>query len=623
MTTNSFKHFLRTQTKKILFVFIIILTGNISFSQSQTQRPARILFLLDASSSMLGDWTKNETRFKAAARLISTIADSIHAVNPDVAFAVRVFGSQYPAQEKNCFDSRLEVSFSSSNNAQIQTRLNYIQPRGYSPIAWALKETAEKDFTEGNLYAYSIILITDGEESCGGDICATVNTLLSSKISFKPYILSLMDYAPLKQQYDCMGKYLLVTAEKDINNAVKTIIDDNRKILSVKAPGLRATAPRPAPASPAPTVTRSKPAPPAVTEPVKQTPAPSPAPEKVVTPVVTETTPARQKRTLNRVISIKNLRKQNLLYTLPDAEPLKVPKLVIKLADMDPEPPKPRPAIVQPQPGKTPAKPVTTKRTPPKPTTQVTLPYTEISEDAKETSLQIHFTNGQGKVFLTEPKLEFLDSKTKKVIKTAYRNVTAGQPDRIPMQPGTYDISIPGSKAKAENVVIEQGKNKKITIQISRGALAFYYPTAPDRPVKEYVALVSKRFEPGPVVRQRCDEELPYDPANYHIEVNTLPPQMYYIDLDFNSVKLIEILEPGTVHITNASNYGKVQFWYQRGDSFVPFYEMNVSGNAAQQKVEFQPGKYQVRYSNPGQPKLKPEIIVFNVKSNQVTSIEL
>src|SRR5690606_36923637 len=155
MTTNSFKHFLRTQTKKILFVFIIILTGNISFSQSQTQRPARILFLLDASSSMLGDWTKNETRFKAAARLISTIADSIHAVNPDVAFAVRVFGSQYPAQEKNCFDSRLEVSFSSSNNAQIQTRLNYIQPRGYSPIAWALKETAEKDFTEGNLYAYS------------------------------------------------------------------------------------------------------------------------------------------------------------------------------------------------------------------------------------------------------------------------------------------------------------------------------------------------------------------------------------------------------------------------------------------------------------------------------------
>jgi|SRR5690606_18071766 len=200
-------------------------------AQSNNTKPARILFLLDGSSSMLNLWEDSTSRFHTAARIIDKIADSIYQVNPDVAFALRAYGTKFPAQEKNCYDTELEVPFRSRNAAQIQTRLKYLRAQGYSPIAWSLEQAALQDFENSDDYAYSIILITDGGESCGGHICETVEKLLQQKISFQPYILSLVYDAPLRAEYDCLGKFLTVTKEEDIAKAVQVIIDDNKVIL--------------------------------------------------------------------------------------------------------------------------------------------------------------------------------------------------------------------------------------------------------------------------------------------------------------------------------------------------------------------------------------------------------
>ncbi len=610
------------------------------FSQQVEQKPARILFLMDASSSMLNEWKAPETRFKAAARIVSAIVDSIHAVNSDVAFAVRVFGNQYPAQEKNCFDSRLEVPFNLANEGQIKARLQYLNPKGFSPIAWSLKETAEKDFIESDRYAYSIILITDGGESCGGDICATVASLLQKKISFKPYILSLVDYEPLKKQYECLGKYLTVAEEKDIAPAIKTIIGDNRKILTIKSSGLR-QAPQKA-VIPQATPVVVKPVPAIKKEPVVVEPQPVPV-KKEEPPKVTPAEPPvieRPKVKVDRVATNMKLRTMNLLYTLPYGVPVPAPGLKIKFGTDEPKPidkgiipqataPKTktdpaRPAIVEPSLATPKPKIVTSKtiRKPEKKEEQ--LDYIVKTEEAKESTLQIYFTNGQGKFYRTEPRMVIKDSKTGREVKNGYRSITNGEPDPIKLEPGTYDIIIPGAKSKANGVIIEPGKNKKYYIKVSTGSLAFYYPTAPNRPVTEYRALVSKRFEQGPVVKQACDDELPYDPANYHIEINTLPPMILNIDLDFNNVKLISIKEPGTIQISNKNNIGKVQFWYELGDTYVPFHEMNVTGNMAGQKLDFLPGTYQLRYfRGPAGPLAKADIVVFRIKSNMTTTIEL
>src|SRR5690606_10587111 len=113
---------------------------------------------------------------------------------------------------------------------------NSLHPRGVSPIAFSLKEAAEQDLLGEQQNAYSIILITDGGESCGGDICDVVQKLLDKKIFFKPYILSLVDYTPLRQQYACLGTYLNVTNEKEIGTATNTIMESYRKTLQL--PGI-------------------------------------------------------------------------------------------------------------------------------------------------------------------------------------------------------------------------------------------------------------------------------------------------------------------------------------------------------------------------------------------------
>jgi hypothetical protein len=635
----------------VIFFIAVIVFPIRMYAQPEMEKPARILFLVDASSSMLNDWTSSETRFKTASRVISTIVDSIHKVNSDVAFAVRVFGNQYPAQEKNCYDTKLEVPFNLGNDEQIKARLKYLKPLGYSPIAWSLKETAEKDFIQSDQYAYSIILITDGGESCGGDICATVTNLLEKKISFKPYILSLVDYEPLRLQYECLGKYLTVAKEKDIEPVIRTIINDNRKILTIKTSVLRQIPKNVT--KPAVTPVITKPVIPVIKqEPVivKQDPVPVKPVKKEEPPktIVIEEKPIilAKLTPLDRIISLTRPRKMNLLYTLADGNPVKVPKLTNIRFVKDDEPqqitvptpvntpvntnkpavPKNKPGIIEPVTGAVIPKPAPVKTPVRKaePKTQEKLDFVVKVEEAKESTLQIYFTNGQGRFYKTEPKMLIKDSKTGKEIKSIYRNVTGGEPNPIKLEPGTYDIEIPGGRSKASGIVVEAGKNKKYYIKVNNSSLAFYYPTSPNRPVKEFTALVSKRFEPGPVVKQKCDTELPYEPENYHIEINTLPAMILNVDIEFNNVKLISIPETGSVQITNQNAVGKIQFWYQLGDTYVPFHEMVVQGNPATQKIDFLPGLYQVRfYTGPVTPLAKAELIMFRVKSNMTTSIEL
>jgi hypothetical protein len=575
-------------------------------AQQVREKPARILFLLDASGSMNQKWEKQETRFEAASRIILTIMDSIYRVNNEVAFAVRVFGEQYPAAEKNCYDSRLEVPFGYQNRPQVQTRLHYLHPKGFSPIAWSLQETAENDFVQSDQYAYSIILITDGGESCGGDICATVKNLLSKKISFRPYILSLIHYAPMKEQYDCLGTLLTVATEPEISPAIKKIIEDNRKILEVKVMGLKSLSPEPA----------------KKTIPIRKVPLPEIKLAEEATPKqeprLPKPEPAWQRPALPELGSIpviRSLKKLNLLYSLSSVDRVSLRRLPsIRLK------PGPEVAALPPPP---PAK-QAPKTAAPAMTKQEKVVFSVQNEDAAETTLQVYFTNGTGTFYRTEPLMKILDSKTHKEVKSVYRNMAGAEPSPIKIAAGTYDIVIPGSNATAENVQLTEHKSNKVYIKAGRASLAFYYVKNRNRPVKEYQALVSKRFEGGAVVKQQCSEALSYDPTNYHVEINTLPILIYNVDLNFNEVKLVAIPEPGTLQVLNENNMGRVQFWCQRGDSFVPFYEMDVQGHPTMQHIDLLPGNYQVRYfKQPRQPYQKAEVYLFKVASAKTTNITL
>lgn len=198
---------------------------------AQSNKKSRILFLLDASSSMTYNWNAKYSRYEVASNILLKIIDSIYAINPEVEFALRTYGTQKPAAEKNCTDTKLEVPFNLQNALQIKTRLQNIYAYGYSPIAYSLKQAAENEISNIQNYDYSIIFITDGGESCDGDVCKTFQDFILKKIKLKPYIIGLDVNVQLNQLYDCMGNYIAVSDSSDVDKAVKMIVEGNRPIL--------------------------------------------------------------------------------------------------------------------------------------------------------------------------------------------------------------------------------------------------------------------------------------------------------------------------------------------------------------------------------------------------------
>jgi hypothetical protein len=213
----------------IVFPLILFISStSLRAQKAKTAKQPRILILLDGSSSMVDKWDGGKSRFKAAEDVILSLMDSVYRVNKDVEFGLRVFGHQHSVTEKNCFDTKTEVYFTKDNRDQMSLRLSDIRPYGITPIAYSIRRAVEDDMVDEQKYIYSLVLITDGGESCGGNICEVVKSLLEKKIYFKPYIVSLYQSQELAESYACMGQYMQVSKPEDIRKTVATIVDAYR-----------------------------------------------------------------------------------------------------------------------------------------------------------------------------------------------------------------------------------------------------------------------------------------------------------------------------------------------------------------------------------------------------------
>lgn len=165
----------------------------------------RILFLLDGSGSMKETWN-GRTKFDIARELLERAIDSVGRTGEPVEFCLRVFGHQSPREQHNCEDTRLEVPFGRNNASAVRESLGRIDPKGYTPIAYSLFQAAG-DFPPGKEAINVVILITDGQESCSGDPCASSEALRNRRVSLRPYIVGLGLDAAEQEAFDCVGSY--------------------------------------------------------------------------------------------------------------------------------------------------------------------------------------------------------------------------------------------------------------------------------------------------------------------------------------------------------------------------------------------------------------------------------
>lgn len=189
----------------LLPLFISLQDIQAQTNQQQIAERTRILFLFDASGSMLAPW-ENTYRIAAAKKLLADLVDSLR-VNPNLELALRVYGHQFHRKFQNCTDTRLEVPFGNKNHDDIINRLRTIAPQGTTPIAYSLQQAA-KDFDPEANTRNIIIIITDGIESCDGDPCAVSMALQRRNIFLKPFIIGIGMDKSFEQQFKCVGEFV-------------------------------------------------------------------------------------------------------------------------------------------------------------------------------------------------------------------------------------------------------------------------------------------------------------------------------------------------------------------------------------------------------------------------------
>lgn len=215
--------------------------------------PVNILFLLDASFSMKEKLDGSMQKMDAAKMVLQ---QALARVPSDVNLGLRVFGQGYTGDNwTDCKQSALLVPLGQGNRRSIIERVRQIHPYGLTPLEFALRQAAENDLSGLN-GPKTLILISDGADTCGGNPCEFIKQLPRMGIKLKVDIVGLsLGHRPedmiARHQLNCItensgGKYydaktaaqLIESISASVNKAIsgRVIIKPGQPATNIDTP---------------------------------------------------------------------------------------------------------------------------------------------------------------------------------------------------------------------------------------------------------------------------------------------------------------------------------------------------------------------------------------------------
>ncbi len=163
---------------------------------------AKVLLMLDASGSMKDPDPTGGTKMDAAKKALISSLDAIPA-NVEVGLRVYGAGNDGNGAPGSCEDSQLITPVGPLDKAAMTESINGFTPRGDTPIAYALQQGANDLGTDGKR---RIILVSDGEETCDPDPCATVKNLVNSGIDVQIDTVGFAVEETARKQLSCIAE---------------------------------------------------------------------------------------------------------------------------------------------------------------------------------------------------------------------------------------------------------------------------------------------------------------------------------------------------------------------------------------------------------------------------------
>ena len=181
---------------------------------------SNIYFILDASGSMWGQ-VKGQNKIVIAKEVM---VDLIKELPADLNVGLMVYGHRH---KNDCQDVEIVSALGPLNRDQLIKMIQDINPKGMTPISLSIKKAIQELKSLKN--HCSIILVSDGKETCEGDPCALTKKLKKSGIDFTMHVVGFDVDDKTTEQLECIaaaggGDYHSASDAAKLRNALTKVI---------------------------------------------------------------------------------------------------------------------------------------------------------------------------------------------------------------------------------------------------------------------------------------------------------------------------------------------------------------------------------------------------------------
>jgi len=215
------KTFVRTGVITAFVLVAACIVATFAGALLAASQQANIVFILDGSGSMWGK-LEGKAKIDIAKEVMSGLIRDLPA---GVDVGLVVYGHR---SKGDCADVEELVPLGAPNKGDLIAKVNAISPKGMTPITASVKMTVEK--LRAVEQETTVLLVSDGEETCKGDPCALVKELKASGIKFVMHVIGFDVGEKEKAQLECLaktggGRYFAAANAKEFQLASKKVTE--------------------------------------------------------------------------------------------------------------------------------------------------------------------------------------------------------------------------------------------------------------------------------------------------------------------------------------------------------------------------------------------------------------
>ncbi len=189
---------------------------------AQTNHSQNILFIFDASGSMWGKLDKS-TKIQVAKETMGKLVDKIAA---DDKVGLIVYGHR---NATDCNDIETMLPVAKFDKTGFIAKIKALNPKGKTPIAKSINQALA--LLRGINEHVTVILITDGLETCEGNACETIQNARAAGVKITMHVVGFgiaeKELAPL----ECLaqaggGQYLPANNAEELTNAMEQTVKE-------------------------------------------------------------------------------------------------------------------------------------------------------------------------------------------------------------------------------------------------------------------------------------------------------------------------------------------------------------------------------------------------------------